>query len=61
MDKKTRKEFRKRDDSWIRYPNKEYEFRETRDKLFQCYNNALKPHRLAIYTFFIKNYGKYFI
>ena len=55
MDKKTRKEFRKRDDSWIRYPNKEYEFRETRDKLFQCYNNALKPHRLAIYTFFIKN------
>lgn len=55
MDKKTRKEFRKRDNSLIRYHDKEYNFRENRDKLFQCYNNALKPHRLGIYTFFIKN------
>jgi len=55
MNKKTTKQFKKTDGSWIIYNDKEYNFRENRNKLFQCYNNALKSHRLGIYTFFIKN------
>lgn len=32
----------------------DYKFVSSRDKLFQCYNNMYKPHRLGIYTFFNK-------
>lgn len=34
--------------------NTDYTFTDSRDKLFQCYNNMLKSHRLGIYTFFNK-------
>ena len=54
MQTKIQKIFKKRDSSFIAYDDKEYDFRPSRTKLFQCFNNVLKAHRLGIYTFFNK-------